>query len=517
MESQAQLQPRLVIIEGNEKGKILILKPGTQTVGRSKADVVLNDPRISRSHVSITFDAEQGTLYFSDLNSLNGTQVNGDVKPSGPLKDGDQIQLGDTRLDLQILSVSPEVTAQKHLAEMLKPKDAPAPVEPDNDHTIQLELPKRAGPLARLPRPGRLALVATLAIAATLLVLFTFSGPRPSEMKTQLAHISDLIRQERTDEALAETIQLCAQYPNDPTPQFQLGLLYAKLNKLELAIGAFQKAHQSPQAPHSVHAKLLRLYAMGGAKEGATAEMAHIDKLIQEGPYDKATLVDVALVFLDLREMLGQSLEKSFILAKALQKEVAPQDPIGYKLEAQILAVQGKFQEALPALAKAAELAPQDEWPLENTTFAFLKLGNSEATLASATEWMKKHPASSKPLLVMAYLKMNSGNSLDALPFAQKIVQMQGAKKTDPLYPEALSLMGQIYAKAGQTAEASASLTESCTLGYQPACEYQKTLGGFQTPRENSGKADTSSSPLPTTSATQTPTAIPATTQSKTP
>src|SRR3989338_5113760 len=115
MEHKTQLIPRLVIIDGKEKGRVITLNTGTQVLGRSKSDIVLSDVRISRTHVSITVDTASGSVSFSDLNSLNGTLINGESRPSGSLKDGDQIQLGDTIFDLQILKVAPEITAQKHL------------------------------------------------------------------------------------------------------------------------------------------------------------------------------------------------------------------------------------------------------------------------------------------------------------------------------------------------------------------------------------------------------------------
>ncbi len=520
MESQKKLEPRLVIIEGKDKGRILELKGGTQTVGRAKAEIILNDPRISRSHVSLSFDVESGTVNFTDLNSLNGTLINGVAKSSGELKDGDQIQLGDTKLDLQLLEVAPEVTAQKHLAEMLQKKTLPRPSTPSIAATPELSPPSNAPSDAKgsnasgndvarneqnpnPPQNRRTLLKLVSGGMASLIVvgcflLFSGRGSKdsPGVLEENLSQIADRVAREQWDEALAGSIELSVKFPNSAKPHMQAGYLYTRLKKFELAIGAYQKAHALPDAPPLVHAKLLRLYGLVEAKDGIAAEMEHVDNLIKNGPFDRDTFVEIALCFIDIRAAIGESFERPFILAKALQNEIAPLDPVGFKLEAQILGLQGRFQDALLPLQKTLELAPVDEWPFENLTFAYLKLNNLEATQGMALEWMRRHPNSAKPHLVMAYLKLNEGNSLEALPYAQKVIEL-GTDRGSPLYSEALSVMGQVYTKQGQVAEAEQLLRESCSLGFAPSCEFFKAL--------NSGDRSASSEPA----TTPTPTAAP--------
>jgi hypothetical protein len=48
------------------------------------------------------FDEKIGTLSFTDLKSLNGTLLNGQPAESGEIKDGDQLQLGNTLFDCQL-------------------------------------------------------------------------------------------------------------------------------------------------------------------------------------------------------------------------------------------------------------------------------------------------------------------------------------------------------------------------------------------------------------------------------
>lgn len=67
-------------------------------IGRSLGnDIVLaGDSKVSRDHAEIRH--EGGALVIHDLNSRNGTWVNGARVTKQRLKDGDQIQIGNTRI-----------------------------------------------------------------------------------------------------------------------------------------------------------------------------------------------------------------------------------------------------------------------------------------------------------------------------------------------------------------------------------------------------------------------------------
>ena len=65
MSAKATIVPRLVIIEGKDKGKIIPLYDGTAIIGRSKGDVVVQDPRVSRSHIAIHYDSNTEKLSFA--------------------------------------------------------------------------------------------------------------------------------------------------------------------------------------------------------------------------------------------------------------------------------------------------------------------------------------------------------------------------------------------------------------------------------------------------------------------
>jgi pSer/pThr/pTyr-binding forkhead associated (FHA) protein len=82
----------LEVVNGNEAGKIFEFSQ-KMIVGRSKADIPLKDGKVSRQHASIEKTAE-GYLY-TDLNSMNGSFINGVPIQSKLLAAGDVITIGE--------------------------------------------------------------------------------------------------------------------------------------------------------------------------------------------------------------------------------------------------------------------------------------------------------------------------------------------------------------------------------------------------------------------------------------
>lgn len=79
---------------GLESEKVFPLKNGATTIGRSKEnDIVILDASISRQHVRIEVSGERVAL--SDLQSSNGTFVNGARVENSVLKHGDIVRCGD--------------------------------------------------------------------------------------------------------------------------------------------------------------------------------------------------------------------------------------------------------------------------------------------------------------------------------------------------------------------------------------------------------------------------------------
>jgi pSer/pThr/pTyr-binding forkhead associated (FHA) protein len=83
----------LRVLDGADRGKVYAGMPTPVTIGREEGNSVqLNDERISRFHIKIQED--QGKLVLTDLESTNGTRVNGEDAQLRILRYGDVIALG---------------------------------------------------------------------------------------------------------------------------------------------------------------------------------------------------------------------------------------------------------------------------------------------------------------------------------------------------------------------------------------------------------------------------------------
>jgi pSer/pThr/pTyr-binding forkhead associated (FHA) protein len=88
---------KLVIQNGGFEGMEYGLSAEETLIGRNPTtDVTLLDENISREHALILFDADAGSYTIEDLQSTNGTKVNGKGIRSHELVDGDEIQIGHT-------------------------------------------------------------------------------------------------------------------------------------------------------------------------------------------------------------------------------------------------------------------------------------------------------------------------------------------------------------------------------------------------------------------------------------
>jgi diguanylate cyclase (GGDEF)-like protein len=87
----------LIVLAGNEVGKMFKLSDGETVIGRShRADIRIDDDSISRMHVKLALNGT--TVSIEDLGSSNGTLVNGGRIASDQLRDGDKIRVGETTI-----------------------------------------------------------------------------------------------------------------------------------------------------------------------------------------------------------------------------------------------------------------------------------------------------------------------------------------------------------------------------------------------------------------------------------
>src|SRR5215469_179135 len=92
-----RMEPSLVVVSGSRKGTIAPLNKQEMTIGRdADSDLCLNEEAVSRKHCAIKF--EGGIYRILDLNSSNGTFVNGIPVREKILQHGNTIRLGYTVL-----------------------------------------------------------------------------------------------------------------------------------------------------------------------------------------------------------------------------------------------------------------------------------------------------------------------------------------------------------------------------------------------------------------------------------
>jgi transcriptional regulator with GAF, ATPase, and Fis domain len=89
------LHPRLLVLSGPLKDSTIPLSEGEITIGREASNgIAVTDPSVSRKHCLLS--GQDGRFRVRDLDSRNGTQVNGAVVEEQWLQHGDEIAAGDS-------------------------------------------------------------------------------------------------------------------------------------------------------------------------------------------------------------------------------------------------------------------------------------------------------------------------------------------------------------------------------------------------------------------------------------
>ncbi len=146
------------VVEGLEAGRIYWNVSTPLTIGREEDnDVQLNDERVSRFHVKVQEDA--GRLILTDLDSTNGTRVNGHPVRLRVLQPGDLIMLGRSVL----LFGGPEELKrlakrlQEAAADLSEDRDREGtPIDPDQRRTVDASELNEAFPNGPPPLPSNL-------------------------------------------------------------------------------------------------------------------------------------------------------------------------------------------------------------------------------------------------------------------------------------------------------------------------------------------------------------------------
>ena len=99
------------VLDGVDKGKVFRGLPVPLTIGREEGNLLrLNDERVSRYHAKVLLDGQD--LVLTDMESTNGTRVNGHVIQIRRLRYGDRITVGRSLL---LFGSDEEIKARKAL------------------------------------------------------------------------------------------------------------------------------------------------------------------------------------------------------------------------------------------------------------------------------------------------------------------------------------------------------------------------------------------------------------------
>lgn len=493
MVSKSPSYPKLVIIEGNDKGKVFSLKNGTLVIGRSKGDIILQDPRISRSHVAINFDKDKQRLTFTDLKSLNGTLLNGETCETGELKDGDKLKVGNTVLDFHYDRMPTEVGESSVSAvenntwnEIHEPgpdsvsvnvkeeKQESAKVSKGKTRRkIKKEKVKKERLESSGDSPFSRKRVVTVGLTLCIgLLLYQWTGSSTKTSKSSQRNVSSvrkLTLEGKIKEALVLLNDIQKDYPEDAEVLELLGDLNARQGRLEIAIGEYRKSMGVDSTRRQLFPKLARLYLMTGLNKEAFQMQQEIERTLIEGPHTNEFFVEVAQLYLDFREF-EVSPQKLVIIGQAVQNKYAPQNPVGPKLEAVGLLLLNQSENAIKILEKARTLDPQDQTVLKYLVYAKEKAGDHPGALNLVELWQTSFPKALDPLSIMAHWKYESKEYEESLKFIEKIKSLtQGLR--DPILADALFLSGKIKQLQNDNESAGNLYKESCNLGFKPACE----------------------------------------------
>jgi pSer/pThr/pTyr-binding forkhead associated (FHA) protein len=90
-----RMQASIVIVEGQVRGMEYALAKSYTVIGRDKAaDISPDDSRISRRHAVVVY--LDGSYILKDLDSTNGTVMNGAFIKQANLRHGDKFRVGET-------------------------------------------------------------------------------------------------------------------------------------------------------------------------------------------------------------------------------------------------------------------------------------------------------------------------------------------------------------------------------------------------------------------------------------
>jgi len=171
--------PTVVVKTGREAGRRVEL--GVEVaIGRQDADLVLQDPEVSRRHALLRRSGE--SVVIEDLDSTNGTFVNGErIRSPLTVGPGDQIRVGRTTLEIEPdwraddTIVSPPLRPDQIRSGHVRPSRDPRTDYEDATQPLPARVPEGGSRPARSNR-SRFAVGTVVVILAVLLGAIAYAG-----------------------------------------------------------------------------------------------------------------------------------------------------------------------------------------------------------------------------------------------------------------------------------------------------------------------------------------------------
>lgn len=171
------------------------------TIGRLGADLSIDDPLLSRRHAR--FVVREGRLFVADLDSTNGTFVNGlRIDDEMRLHGGDAVKLGGTTL---------EVVEPWQSADTMTGTAVPVLAESESRSTLPLEMPESSTPSRSLARPIGAVLAVALGLGGAFFAFNSSEDPRgPDTIPEVIEEAEDTISTSTRDCRKASRIDVHA-------------------------------------------------------------------------------------------------------------------------------------------------------------------------------------------------------------------------------------------------------------------------------------------------------------------
>jgi pSer/pThr/pTyr-binding forkhead associated (FHA) protein/tetratricopeptide (TPR) repeat protein len=310
--------PALILIAGAPQRSYPLIQEET-VLGRAPGNpIAIPDPLVSSRHMKVV---RRGDVYAAvDLDSENGTRVNGVKVSSKELKQGDQIQVGGFTFYFALDGVVPAPDSIQVIQPVHKPSAPPPPPSSASVPSPPVKAaPAAAKAAAASSRPRLLLIAGGLGLTLFLLVVFLLvrSPDRSTEREFQEVFQADLDAEERA--RIEEYLTRAKEYEN--------------AGNLSLALEQYQKILVLDATHHQAQAETARLQEAAEAEVRARTERERLDR---ERSAQVASLVENATAlqgdgkFEEARAVLEQaralSPDSDFLRTKLLESHLAEGD-----------------------------------------------------------------------------------------------------------------------------------------------------------------------------------------------